>query len=142
MTLGAVQPFFVNRLINLGFKEWADGFNVQNIPANLIDGAFHVMVGDMILGAVQQQTHDMKMQITVRLFFKGYKTPQAAKNAGLDSAQTVLNDFLKPSVRLGQANNLKDIRPVGLVAKPLADSNDNSLVLELVFECFLIYRFS
>lgn len=142
MTLGEVQPFFADRLSGLGLKEWSDGFNVANIPSNILDGSFHVMVGNLSLGVVQQQVHEFKLSVTARLFFKGYRNPQTAKNIALNKAQEVFNDLLKPSVRLDQMSNLKDIRPVSCVASPLADSNDNSLILELVFECFLIYRFS
>lgn len=143
MRLGQVRAFFSDQLKAMKLREWTDGFNTANIPANIIDGSFHVAIGSLGLGAVNQQTHDYRLQVSVKMFFKGYTDPQKAKDVALDKAQEVMNQILKPTTRLGQdGSGLKDIRPVSAVPTPLADSNDNSLILELVFECFLIYRFS
>lgn len=142
MKLGEVRSFFKTNLESLDLREWADGFNTANIPATVINGSFHIMIGNMALGAVNMQAHDVRMQIGIQLFFRGYRYPQDAKDAGLNKAQEVLNQLLKPSVRVNQSSELKDIRPVSVIPRPLAESNDNSLILDMVFECFLLYRFS
>jgi hypothetical protein len=142
MTLGGLRPFFVYILnAQSGLKEWKDGFNTANIPSNILDGAYHVEVGQISGLPASQLVHGFTAPITVRLFFKGYRDPQAVKDAALDKADVILNAVLRPSVRL-QTDGLKDVRPVSIRPIPLDQSNDNALILELVFECILNYRFS
>lgn len=141
MTLGGLHPFIKAAVESVGLKEWKDGFNVQNIPASILNGSFHVAVGQISAENANQLVHNFRAPVKVNLFFKGYRDPQSAKDAALDKGQEVLNALLKPTVRLA-SEGLKDIRPVSIQPLPIDGSNDNSLILELVFECFLIYRFT
>ena len=142
MTLGELRPFISTKIAALNLKEWTDGFNTANIPANILDGAFHVEIGSGISGSASQLVHEFRVPFTVRVFFKGFRNPADAKDKALTRANDVLTALLKPTVRLGGVDNLKDIRPVSLTPVPLASSNDNSLILELVFEAVLNYRFA
>ncbi len=142
MTLGEVRAFFSAQLEGLGLKEWKDGFNRDNIPANVLDKMFHVEQGNFASGPADNNLHTFAVPVTVRVFFKGYRDPWSTKDAAFNSASDILNAILRPSVRLMQVNELKDVRPVSVQALPLAASNDNSLILELVFTVILNYRFS
>jgi hypothetical protein len=142
MTLGEIRPFFASKIAALDLKEWPDGFNYANIPSNVLNKMFHVELGQVSANTFEQQCHSFRMPLTIRVFFKGYGSPQTAKDTAMTKANEILNALLKPSMRLTEGTNLKDIRPVTVRPVPLADSNDNSLILELVFEVNLIYRFS
>ncbi len=141
MTLGGIRPLFANVLSSLNYKEWPQAFNVNNIPANILTDSFHVAVAQVNAQTPDQQSHAFKTQVTVRVFFKGYRDPNAVKDAALDKAGLILNAILRPSVRLG-TEGLQDIRPVSVNPVGLAGSNDNSLILEMVFEVSLNYRFT
>jgi hypothetical protein len=143
MTLGGLRPFFTGILNTplLKLKEWPDAFHVDNIPGNILDGAYHIDIGQMAV-STDNVLHSFVAPVTVRMFFKGYRNPQQAKDAALDKAQVILNAVLSPSMRLHGDSNLKNIKFVSMRPIPLGQTNDNAIVLELVFECVLIYRFS
>jgi hypothetical protein len=42
MSLTSVRPYFRTHCNALGFTEWMDGFNIENIPSTLIDMAYHI----------------------------------------------------------------------------------------------------
>jgi hypothetical protein len=140
MTLGGVRDFFRTRLDSLGYHEWEDGFNIENIPATIMDKSYHLAVGQIRSGPANQMHHVFDYPITVSLFFKGFRTPSSAIDSSLDSAQDVLNDILNPAQRL-QTNGLKDIRPSSILVRPLAGSNDNTVVVEISFSAVMIYAF-
>lgn len=142
MTLGGVRTFIGNKLTTLGLKQWADGFNRENIPANILNKSFHIEHGTFAITVGGQQTHEFRGPMTVRVFFSGYRDPLTAKDTALQFANTIFEALLAPDFRLSEGTNLKDIRPVSVVPVPLAASNDNSLILELVFELVLHYRFT
>jgi hypothetical protein len=141
MTLGDLRPFFAKLLTNLKYKEWPQAFAVDNIPANILTNSFHVAVGHISSAPAAHLVHEFKAPVTIRLFFKGYRAPNDAKDAALTQAHVILGAILKPDVRLTQ-EGLKDIRPGSITPVALAHTNDNSLILELVFECILNYRFT
>ncbi len=141
MTLGQLRPFFSGILTGLNLREWTQAFSVDNIPSSIVTESFHVGVGQISLANTELQLHRFKTMVTVRVFFKGYRDPNAVKDAALDKAQVILNAVCKPSVRLG-TDGLADIRPVTVNPQALAATNENSLLLELVFEVVLNYRFT
>lgn len=140
MTLGGVRDFFRTRLDGLSYNEWGDGFNIENIPSTILDKSYHLQVGQIRTGPANQMHHTFDYPITVSLFFKGFRDPSSAIDSSLDSAQDVLNDILNPAQRL-QTGGLKDIRPVGILVRPLAGSNDNTVVVEISFSVLMIYAF-
>jgi hypothetical protein len=140
MTLGGVRGFFRTRLDGLGYNEWTDGFNIENIPSTVLDKSYHLAVGPIRSGPANQMHHVFDYPIVVSLFFKGFRDPSSAIDSSLDSAQDVLNDILDPAQRL-QTNGLKDIRPNGILVRPLAGSNDNTVVVEISFNVVMLYAF-
>jgi hypothetical protein len=140
MTLGGVRAFFRSRMDGLGYREWTDGFNVENMPSTILDKMYHLEVGAIKSGPANQMHHIFDYPITVRVVFKGFRDPSSAIDLSLDAGQEILDDILSPAQRL-QTDGLKDIRPVNISVSPLADSNDNTVVIELEFSALMIYAF-
>jgi hypothetical protein len=142
MTLGSVRAQFRQAVAALGFTEHDDGFNFNNIPSTLLDGSFHVELGVITTGPANQAHHTLRYPVTVRVFFKGYRDPNDQIDQALDQAQTILESVLSFDQRLAQDLNRKDIRPLSVSVNPLANSNDNAMILELEFEVYTIYVFN
>lgn len=140
MTFGGVRDYFRTRLDGLSFREWTDGFNTANIPSTILDRSYHLEVGRIIGSPANQHSHIYNYPLTVTLFFKGFRDPGEAIDEALDQAYEVTADILQTSVRL-QTAGLKDIRPVSISNEPLAGSNDNGIIVKLVFDVYLLYCF-
>lgn len=140
MTLGGVRDFFRTRLDGLGYTEWGDGFSSQNIPSTLIDKSYFLEVGKIISRPANQLHHTFSYPLKIYVFLKGFRDPSAAIDNGLADAHLILDDILDKTVRL-QTNGLKDIRPVSIDVKPLSDSNDNNVVIEMEFDNLLMFTF-
>ena len=140
MTLGGVRGYFRTHLDAVGLSEWRDGFNFENIPANILDRAYHIEVGTTTTGPANQMHYTFQMPITVRVFLKGFRDPSQSIDDALDLANTIYAEVLDAANRL-QTAGLKDIRPTSVFPQPLQLTNDNAVILELGFIAYLIYGF-
>ena len=137
--LSLVRTYFRDRLEFLGFEEWRDGFNFENIPSTLLDKSFHIESGDVAPTASNHQVHEFSSPIIIRVFLKGFLDPVEAIDSAFDSADDIMAEVLLPANRLGV--NIKDVVPTNISVKPLSDQNDNSVLLELSFEGVTFNRF-
>lgn len=144
MSLASVRPYFRNALQSLGFIEHEDAFGLDNIGSNVLDGRFHLESGTVFSAAAPQVTHEFSYSITVRVFRKGFRNTLEAYDAIDLDAQAIYEVVLDTANRLTEYNiptNIKDIIPESYVAVPLAETNDNAIILEMVFtarleQCF------
>lgn len=131
MSISNVRPFYKNRLEILGFTHWADGFNFENIPSTILDNAFHIEVNPSDAGVINQHAQFIDMPVTVRVFRKGFVDVSAGIDSALLDVENIICDILLPSIRLG--SDIKNVVFDGFSVNPLADSNDNAIMLELNF---------
>lgn len=136
MSVTLVRPFYKNRLEILGFTQWTDGFNFQNIPSTILDKAFHVELNPAIGGAITQHVQNLTMPATIRVFRKGFRNVSEGIDLAMQDVENIICDILAPSVRLG--SGIKNVVLDGFSVNPLDDSNDNAIMVELEFSNFLI----
>lgn len=131
-----IRPYFRTAMLALGYKEWKDGFNFENIPANTIDGAFHIATpSGSRRGAYSQETQEIEQDVEVRVFFKGFRDPALAIDKAMERYQLMLERILGPT-RLGCS--IKNIYLNTMQILPLNETNDNSVILEVTFTCLII----
>lgn len=131
MSLSSVRPFFRTRLDGLGFIEWDDGFQFDNVPETILNKAYHLQIGTIGGGPANQTTHVFEYPITLRVHFKGFRDVNSAIDDVVSESETILEDILAPSVRLGTA--IKDVVCDSVNILPLDASNDNNIVLQMEF---------
>lgn len=139
MSFTGLKPYFKERLnsINSGaLKEWQDAFNVANIPATLLDKAYHIEINPSTYLGSAHGCLAFNAGVRVRVFFKGYATPAAAIDKATEYADYIIKAACLSTSRLNQAK-LKNILPSGVSIDPLDGSNDNAAILEIVFTCNL-----
>lgn len=136
-----VKPYARARMQALGYTEWTDGFNFQNIPRTLLDKAFHVALGP-ISGVSNNQDHQIvNVGFTVRLFASQTRTPKDLIDASVIRADAAILEMIKPTNRLVQAS-IKNVTFNSLDIEELDDSNDNGIIvrMELIASVFISTR--
>ena len=136
MSLVQIRPYFRARLNALAYVEWKDGFNFQNIPSTLLNRSYHIETISGSGVSLNQQDQVINQEVSVRVFFKGYRNPQDAIDSAMSSYQEILVSCLAPSNRLTQG--FKNVLFSSMQLEPLADSNDNAVILSLTFTVLVI----
>jgi hypothetical protein len=142
MSFQALKPYFKARLdaANSGAlkgKEWADAFNVDNIPSTALDGAYHIEIQPATYLGTAHGCLGFTAPVRVRAFFKGYKTAAAAIDKATLYADSIIKECCKATQRLNQPL-IKNILPNSVDIKALGESNDNTAYLDLLFDCQVI----
>lgn len=132
MSLTAVRQYFRDRMENLGFTEWTDGFAFDNIPETTISGTFHLTSGTVSQNSQNQTVVDMVSPITIRLFLKGFRDPASAIDESIYEGERIICEC----VSAANANNesIKDVQFLNMEPQPLDESNDNTVVLVMNFD--------
>jgi hypothetical protein len=130
-----IRPFFRAQLVALGYKEWRDGFNFENIPANVLNGSFHIATpSGGRRGDYSQALQEIEQDVEVRIFFKGFRDPASAIDLAMDRYQTLLETVLSR----GRGCSIKNIYLNTMQILPLNQTNDNSVILEVTFSCLIM----
>jgi hypothetical protein len=124
---------------SLGYQEWPDGFNNENIPSTLLESVFHLESGDISSTASNHQVHEFNCPLTVRIYLKGFLSPVEAIDGAYEVAETILADILLPANRFQTC--IKDVLPGVISTKPLTSANDNSVILEISFSAKTFMKF-
>jgi hypothetical protein len=137
MSWSLVRPYFKDKLEALNYAEWPDGFNFENIPANLLDHCYHITLGGFSGLKANHTDLDTQSVVTVRMFSKGYNDPAL----GIDNAIADCEAFVKSCVNVISRATTTGILNVvfsELVLDPLGPSNDNAIMATLTFNVRVI----
>jgi len=126
-----VLAYYRTRLKALGRTEWVDP-DFATVPKPRLATAFHLQFGD-IRGLSNNQSHqEIEVPVTVRLPYPPDRKPTTLIDTAVAYADIVLTDLLKAENRT-TADGLIDVRFDTLSIEPLAETNDNGVVLVLGF---------
>ena len=139
MSFTEVRTYFRANLEALGFKEWTDAFNVDNIPSTLLDKSFHLSApSGARRGSYDQAKQDAETTVVIRIARKGYKTPAKAIDQCLADVDAIIARVLEITRRT--STGIKNIYYGGHSINALDATNDNVAVLEISFTCFIILK--
>lgn len=134
-----LRPYFDEQLakVDPDFREWEDAFNIENIPSNILDKAWHLEFQPFIFetGKVQN-CFKFSCPVKLTVIFKGYKNPKEAVDSATNYAQAIVKECCKHSNRLNQPY-IKNVLPNVIDIRALVQSNDNAVALELTFDCLV-----
>lgn len=131
MSLSDVRPFFRERLEALGFREHEKPFLTNEIAANIADRSFHIETGLISSAAANQIVHEFDYPLTVRIYRVGYSNTINVYDSAINDADSILEDFLDPTVRIGTL--VKDIVPNTISLEVYDASNVDTIILEMNF---------
>lgn len=130
----SVRSYFRTRMNALGYTEWTDGFNFENIPNTLMSKKgrmYHISSPTSGRSdAYDMTSQDIDQDVVVRVFFKGYKDAASAIDAAMAAKDTILGDVLDAVNRTSVLTNVFYNNDQII---ELNDTNDNAAILELNF---------
>ena len=132
MSVTLVRSYFRTHMNALGWKEHRDGFNYENIPANIFDGVYHIESGDVRSDGVSQGDIELATSISVRLFLKGHRDPAGGIDRGISDGEKIIARMMSAANRLGAG--IKNVLFQSMNVRAWHSSNDNALVVTLDFE--------
>lgn len=133
----SVRTYARARMNALGYKEWSDGFNSENIPRTKLDAAYHIETGVVRGTGIHQNNQDIEVPFTIRFFKAQGRDPKALIDQAETAADTVIAAFLKATNRLVNTNP-KNISFQTFTLEPLADSNDNGVIVKIEFTALVV----
>lgn len=140
MSLLAVRPMFRSIMKDLGFKEWRNSLDADNIPKTLTENVYHLRSDNF--SGIKQNQNDLEMNCAYTLTFakKGMREEIAAQESGEETLQSLIQETLKPANRLNTVG-VKNIVFNQANPEPLATSNDNITLFRVSFTCLVILGF-
>jgi hypothetical protein len=83
-------------------EEWEDAFNIDNIPSNIYNKAFHILyeVPTIVRG---QGLYDFNVNATLTLFYKADRNVQETFDSAMDIANSI-------ALSLGNVNNIEEYK--------------------------------
>lgn len=120
----------------LGFTEYEDGFDFENVGENIIDRLYHLQVGNITLNTQNQTVIDINYPIAVRLYLKGFRDPASAVDDSISEGERIICDV----VRVANAHqaNIKDVTFVSMEPLPKDELQDNIILLEMFFDARVV----
>jgi hypothetical protein len=138
MKNGDVLSYCRARLKTLGRVEHSDTFNFENVPKPRLQSAFHLELGQARGTKVSQDNQEGQTPVTVRLSFAPARATTPIRDAAIAFADSVIAEFINPKNRLTQTNSIKNVMYNTTTLEPLANSNDNGLIVNLNFTMLVI----
>ena len=128
MSLANARSYLKTRMDGLGFTEWRDGFATDNIPETVLDRAYHVLVENIDGGPINHTHQTMSIQVSLKVFFRGYRDVTEAIDDSILSVETIVKDLCKVSNRTSE---LLNVIFNGAAFTPLNAFNDNSVLVDM-----------
>lgn len=130
--MGDVLPYFRSRMKVLGRTEWDDP-DFETVPKPRLSTAFHLIADNTIQGVSNNQdSQNINCPITLRIFFAPGLKGTRIRDEAMQYADVVLTDLLKAKNRLNWTG-VKNVLFKTLRVEPLAESNDNGVILNFEF---------
>lgn len=134
-----VKPFFHEIMEAKQFTLWGDGFAEDNIPANILDHAYHLKIGRISGTTANQYDVESRMPVTISLFVKGYGDPETAIDSAIAETEMIVTEIMRPSNRTN-TDGIHNISFIGIDISPLAASNDNAVLASLEFDVRVVLQ--
>lgn len=141
MSFVTLRAYFEARMqaVDPELREWEDAFNIENIPSNVLDKAWHLEFGAFTYSGTAHLCMSFNCPVRLRVFLKGYRNPKEAVDLGVILSDAIVKEACKPSNRLTQPS-IKNVLPSVINVQALTESNDNVALLDLTFNCEVIIK--
>ena len=140
MSISAVRQYFQTAMDELGYLEWKDGFNFEDVPENIVNKLYHITTGTVVGNSQNQTALDITYPVLLQVYFHGYRYPVDAIDESLTSGQEILCRLVNPANANGEV--IKDVQFISMEPLPKdAATNDNIVLLQMNFEVRLFLQF-
>ena len=126
-----VKGYFQAVLENEGYSEHDDPFDSANIPGNIIDKAFFIDFGPFTGVTLSMKDLETRVPVSISVFVKGFNSPVAARDAGIQIAETIVKEAVRPTKRL--IFPITNVNFLTADFTPLSADNDQVVVVTMNF---------
>lgn len=134
MSLTNIKPYFRTRLDSLGYTEWDDAFNVDNIPETILENSYHVLLPSISGGPINHTDQSTESDVTVLVFKKGYRNSNDAIDEAILSVENIVKDVCKT---VNRTSTLLNVVFNEATIDKINDANDNAVILEFKFKAYV-----
>lgn len=132
MSLHLIKPYFIDTLDKMALKRWPDAFSFDNIPSNIIDGAYHVLLLTANGVTTSNQHVEIIQPVEVRVFFKGYRDVEQAELECRTKANLIISSLCYVG---NQTQNINGVYLDTFEVVPFeTDTQDNVAVARFTFD--------
>jgi len=117
----------------LGYKEWSDGFNTDNIPSTLFNKAFALDFTGATGSPHDNISIKSEPSFMLRVFLKGYRDPKTKLDDALFQSDVIIRDLVSAPQRLADTT-VWNVNYDSLDLRPL-ETNDNAIIIEIGLRC-------
>lgn len=128
MSLINIREYLKTRMDGLGYNEWQDGFNTENIPETVTDTSYHILVTEINGGPINHTHQDTEATVSMKVIYRGYRNVTEAIDASILGLETIVKDICKVSNR---TSTILNVIFNGANFSPLSESNDNSVLVDI-----------
>jgi len=140
MSFDTLRPYFqsVMATVDPDLREWEDAFNIENIPATILDKSWHIEFGSMVYAATTHNScFHFACPVLLQVMVAGNRSPKEAIDTGHKLADAILREACKATNRLTQVS-IKNVLPESVNVRSFDPTNDNIVVLEVRLNCEII----
>jgi hypothetical protein len=139
MSFSDLKPTIQSSMDGLGYVEWPDAFDFNNIPETIRDKSYHIEFGEIIGGSSNHQVHEFLFPIVLRVFLEGYRDISSARDDALVQVESIFGSILDPNNRLGEC--IKDIIPDSVLINSASESNKNDIIIQIGLSAKIFYKY-
>lgn len=132
------RDYFKARIAELPgrkFREHKDAFNRDNIPKSTFDRSYHITLQNSANINTEGCLVDDTVVAQVEFFFKGFRTPQDAYDAGIDIGHELKLRSVNPAKWSG---SIKRVVGDSVVVEPVL-TNDNEIIVQCTFTLRMMF---
>ncbi|MCA9313680.1 hypothetical protein KDA08_05220 [Candidatus Saccharibacteria bacterium] len=135
MSLANIYPYFRARLKSLGYTEWQDAFNRDNIPASIINKSFHILTPSILGSSINQNHQNTSTTVSIQFVIKGYRYPSEAKEKAMLETERIIKDVCKI---VNRTSVLLNVIFEGSTMDALNTSDDNIVLVDMEFTAVVV----
>jgi len=124
--------------VDSDFRAHSDGFDFNNVPKSLFHKAYHLLPIFSPSTALQDKTINDTAKWELRLFWKGFRDPQAAIDEALDTMHLIRIEAVKPENAMQSDPNIKKV-VVDSYDPQFVGDNNNAIIILMTFSVDLLF---
>lgn len=122
----------------LGHQEWKDAFADDNIPSNLMNRAFHILLTDNSNVKQNQTVIEINQPVAVKLYVKGYRNTADRRDQAMVYQEAAIKKALEDDRRCQTYAGIKNVIYQGGGLTELSADDDNVIRVTMNFNCIVM----
>lgn len=135
--MSAIRPYFRTQLEAFGRKEHTKR-DPHTVGESALKTTYHLQLGETNEDSSNQDSCEVHTPVTLRLYFPAQRDSVKEEAEALAQSEAVLLAILSAPNRLN-AIGIKNIRFDTMALDPLSPSNDNGVIVKMVFQVKVIF---